>query len=149
VADQRPTGKDVLAPVEVIVVEFPDGVPSAGGFEQLIELVERNVIRVLDVEFIVRDGASARVVPPSEVSDAGGLDRSVWEGASSGLLDADDLAAIGAEMGEGALAVAVVFENVWVLGLVERWSASGARLIFDGGVPAAQLLDALDAAERS
>ena len=140
---------DVLAPVDFVVVEFPDGVPTAGGFEQLLGLVDGNVIRILDVEFIAKDGAGARVLPPSEVPDTDGLDLTVWDGASSGLLDADDLDLIAAEMTDGGIAVVVVFENVWVLGLIEGWSAAGARLIFDGAVPAGDLLDALDATESS
>lgn len=139
---------DVLAPIDYIVVEFPDGIPTAGGFDQLLDLVDRNVIRVLDVEFIVKDAASARPVSPAELPEGDGVDLGEWAGASSGLLDGDDLAAIGAEMGDGALAVVVVFENVWVLDLVEKWSAGGARLIFDGAVPAGDLLDALDATEE-
>lgn len=52
-------------------------------------------------------------------------------------------------MALGSVAVAVVFENSWVLGLVERWSQTGARLLFDGAVPVADLLDALDASETA
>jgi hypothetical protein len=140
---------DPLAPIDYIVVEFPDGIPTAGGFDQLLDLVDRHVIRILDVEFIMKNGSSARVVSPTELPTGDGVDLITWQGASSGLLDAEDLAAIGAEMADGAVAVVVVFENVWVLGLVERWSATGARLIFDGAVPPGDLLDALDATELS
>jgi len=146
---QTGSHSDVLAPVDYIVVEFPDGIPTAGGFDQLIDLVDRDVIRILDVEFIVKDGASVRAVSTEELSGRGEVDLTAWDGASSGLLDDEDLAAIGEEMGDGGLAVVVVFENVWVLGLVDTWSAAGARLIFDGAVPAGDLLDALDATEQS
>jgi hypothetical protein len=138
---------DVLAPVDFIVVEFPDGVPTAGGFEQLLDLVDRGVIRVLDVEFIRTDGTGVRTVPISDLPGSAGTDLAVWEGASSGLLDIDDLATIGAEIGDDSVAVVVVFENVWVLGMVDHWS--GARLIFDGAVPTADLLNALEAAEKN
>lgn len=147
-AEQQPeSGSDVLAPVDFIVVEFPDGIPTAGGFDQLIDLVDNNVIRVLDLEFVVNDGSSARIVSPLELPDSGGIDLTPWEGASSGLLDADDLTSIASEMRAGSVAVVVVFENVWVLGLVDKWSSSGARLIFDGAIPTGDLLDALDATE--
>ena len=45
---------DLLAPVDVIVVEFPDGLVTAEGFDRLLDLVDRNVIRILDVEFVSR-----------------------------------------------------------------------------------------------
>ena len=140
---------DVLAPVDFIVVEFPDGVPTAGGFARLLDLVDRGVIRVLDLEFIRKDGAGVRTVAVSDLAEHPGVDLSAWDGASSGLLDLDDLATIGAEIGDDSLAVVVVFENVWVLGLVDGWSRSGARLVFDGAVPTADLLSALDAAETN
>ena len=60
-----------------------------------------------------------------------GLDPTVWEGSSSGLLDQDDLALVGESIAEGSLAVVVVFENLWVLDLVGRWTASGGRMILD------------------
>ena len=140
---------DVLAPVDFIVVEFPDGVPTAGGFEQLLDLVDRNVIRVLDLEFIRKDGTGVRTIAVSDLAEHPGVDLTSWQGASSGLLDLDDLATIGAEIGHDSVAVVVVFENIWVLDIVDGWSRSGARLVFDGAVPTADLLSALDAAEMN
>ena len=96
---------DVLAPVDFIVVEFPDGVPTASGFEQLLDLVDRNVIRVLDLEFIREDGTGVRTVAVSDLAEHPGVDLAAWEGASSGLLDLDDLATIGAEIGDDSVAV--------------------------------------------
>lgn len=140
-------GGDVLAPVDVVVVEFADGVATADGFDRLLDLVERNVIRVLDVEFVAKDAEGARVIDASDLPTGSGVDPDLWGGASSGLLDADDLAVIDAEIAEGSVAVVVVFENLWVLDLVAGWS--GARLVLDGAVPAGELVEALDATEPS
>lgn len=144
---ERGQDSDLLAPVDFLVVEFPDGIPTRGGFDELLDLADRNVIQVLDLEFLAKDHAGVRVVEAADLPDVEGMDLTVWGGASSGLLDADDLAAVGAEMDPGSLAVVVVFENVWVLSLVDRWAGSGARLILDGAVPVGALLDALDAVD--
>jgi hypothetical protein len=141
--------QDALGPIDFIVVEFPDGVVTSGGFEQLLELADRGVVRVLDVEFVVKDADGVRAAEISELACDPGLDAALWHGASSHLLDDEDRSAIGAEMAEGSVAVAVVFENLWVLGLVEQWSATGARLLLDGAIPVADLLDALDASETA
>jgi hypothetical protein len=45
--------------------------------------------------------------------------------------------------------LAVVYENRWILGLADAWRRDGARLIEDGGIPADDLVAALDATERS
>jgi hypothetical protein len=146
---EPPTPQDVLAPVDFIAVEFPGGVPSAEGFDQLLDLVDRNVIRILDVEFISKDPTGVQVVSVSDLRMPPGVDLSAWDGSSSGLLDADDIATIGAEMQTGSIVAVVVFENVWVLSVVESWSRSGARLILDGAIPASDLIDALDATEST
>lgn len=138
---------DVLGPVDVVVVEFPDGTVTGDGFERLIDLVDRQVIRVLDVEFVTKDAGGARIVPAADLPDAAGIDRIVWGGASSGLLDDDDLAVVDAQIAEGGIAVVVVFENLWVVDLVAGWP--GARLVLDGAVPADDLIGALDATESS
>lgn len=141
--------EDVLAPIDFIVVEFPGGVPAAGGFEQLLDLANRNVIRILDVEFVQKDLDGVRPVAVSELPSQPGIDLSEWEGASSGLLDLDDFATIGAQIGDNSLAVVVVFENVWVLDLVNSWSKSGARLVLDGAISTDDLLEILDVDESS
>ena len=134
---------DLLAPVDVVVIEFADGVVTADGFDRLLDLVDRNVIRILDVEFISKGPDGAQVVGVSELPARPELHLSAWNGSSSGLLDADDIALVGNEIAEGSIAVVVVFENVWVLDLVANWP--GARVVLDGGVATDDVLDALDA----
>lgn len=140
---------DVLGPVDFVVVEFPDGKPSAGGFDQLLDLADRVVISVLDVEFLRADDDGVRIVTIAELDLDPDVDLSAWNGASSGLLDDEDLASIGEEMSPGAVAVVVIFENLWVLGLAGAWADGGGRLILDGGLPVDDLLAALDAAESN
>ena len=138
---------DLLAPVDAVVVEFADGVVTADGFDRLLDLVDRNVIRILDVEFISKGPDGAQVVGVSELPARPELDLSAWNGSSSGLLDADDIALVGDEIAEGSIAVVVVFENVWVLDLVANWP--GARVVLDGGVATDDLLGALDALDAT
>ena len=46
---------DELAPVDFLAIEFPGGRLTAGGFEQLLSLVDRGVVDILDMEFIAKD----------------------------------------------------------------------------------------------
>lgn len=139
--------EDQLGPLDFLAVEFVDGQPTAAGFDILLDLAERDVIRVLDVEFVAKDpDGNATVIAPSNA--AHGVDLSAWEGASSGLLDEDDIAQLAADMTPGGIALFVLFENRWVTGLIDAWRTGGARVIAEGGIPATDLLDALDTAER-
>lgn len=141
------TADDMLGPVDVMVVAFPDGVPHAEGFDALLGMADSGSIQILDVEFVTKDAGGARRIPATELT-ATGFDAELWAGANSGLLDDDDVASAGADLAEGELAAVILVEERWVLGLVDAWSRSGARLLADGGVPADDLLAALDAAEQ-
>lgn len=137
-----------LGPFDYFAVEFPDGQITADGFERLIELVDRGVIYVVSVDFVVKDpDGTARMVPVVDVPVPAGIDLSTWDGASSGILDDSDIATIAAAMAAGSTAVVVVYENLWVLGTLDGWLSQGARLIADSGLDTADLLAALEITE--
>ena len=148
-AQSGPSG-DELGPVDFVAIEFPGGRVTATGFDQLLSLVDRGVISILDLEFITKgaDGKHKKV-EVSELGVPGGVDLTAWSGASSGLLDSTDVDEIAGGMQPGSVAVVIVFENRWVLGLVDAWRLDGARLIADGGLSAIDVVAALDATEPS
>jgi len=148
----RPTPSDShddqLGPVDFLAIEFPSARISASGFDQLLSLVDQGIIRILDVEFIAKDSAGAvRTVDIREVTHANGVDLSDWVGASSGILDEDDVHDVATTIQPGSVAAIVVYENRWVLRLVDAWQHEGARLISDGGVAVSDLVAALEASE--
>ena len=98
-----------------LVVEFPSGSVTTAGFGVLLDLVERDVIRILDLEFDVAKDDSGVVRPvdlPDVVSAATG-DFSPFLGSSSGLLDAEDVRLVGGLIEPGSLAGVLVYESVW------------------------------------
>ena len=140
------TDADVVCPVEYLVVEFPSGQVSAAGFDTLLDLVARDVIRVLDLEFVTksRDGIVTLVDLSAAVSGASG-DLSAFLGASSLLLDQDDLARAGALLEPGSLAGILVYENVWATGMLSAMRRGGARIVSSGKVDPDDLEAALSA----
>lgn len=147
-AAQPGSGDDELGPVDFFAIEFPGGRLTAAGFEQLLSLADQGVVEILDMEFIAKDTDSkTRKVDVWEFAVPEGVDLSPWAGASSGLLDGSDVAEISAAMQPGSVAVVVIYENRWVLGLVDSWRRDGARLIAEGGLSAADIVAALDATE--
>jgi hypothetical protein len=139
---------DVLGPVDFAVVEFAGGVISGDGFDQLLRLAESGVIRVLDLEFVTRtaDGSVARVDTGS-VAVAPGVDLAPFVGASSGLVDATDLAALGDSISVGSIAAVLVYEEVALIPVVAAWHSAGGRLALVGHLEPEELDDALDATE--
>src|SRR4051794_18183886 len=96
----------------------------------MMDLIERGIIRVLDVMFITKDadgtfaGFDATDLTPDGVGDF-----AAFEGASSGLLGDDDLAAAAAEIEPGTSAVMIVYENRWAGPFVAAVHRNGGRLI--------------------
>jgi Family of unknown function (DUF6325) len=140
--------EDELGPIDFLVVAFPGGRIGSGGFTTLLDLADRGVIQILDLEFVTKghDGG-VKSVAPRELSGSADVDLMAWDGASSGLLDASDFSQLAAALQPGDVGAIVVFENRWVLGLVDAWRQDGARLIADGGLAPDEVLAALDATE--
>ena len=140
--------EDELGPIDFLVVAFPGGRIGSGGFATLLDLADRGVIQILDLEFVTKgDDGGVKPVAPQELSGSADADLTAWEGASSGLLDSSDFSELEAALRPGEVGAIVVFENRWVLGLVDAWRQDGARLIADGGVAAGEILAALDVTE--
>jgi len=67
-----PETGDELGPIDFFVVEFPDGRLGVAGFRMLLDLADRGVIQILDLEFIAKTASGdVTTVDVSEV--AGGL----------------------------------------------------------------------------
>jgi hypothetical protein len=146
----QPGSDDELGPVDFLAIEFPGGRVTASGFERLLSLADQGVVDILDMEFITKDAdGKSKKVDVWEFAVPEGVDLSAWAGASSGLLDDSDVSQISGVMQSGSVAVVVIYENRWVLGLVDAWRHDGARLIADGGLSADELVAALDATETS
>lgn len=137
-----------LGPVDYFVVEFPGNKMTGEGLPLLVDLVDRGIVRILDLEFIRKD-TDGRVTA-FEIADLDGdgqLDLAVFDGAFSGLLDEDDLASAAALIEPGSSAGVVVFENRWAAPFIGALRRGGAQLVASGRIPVEDLLRALDAAE--
>ena len=146
----QPAPDDELGPIDFLAIEFPGAHISAPGFEQLLSLADQGVIDILDLEFVSKDLAgNAGTVDVGELANPDGVDLTAWQGSSSGLLDRTDVDEIAAAIQPGSVAAVIVYENRWVLGLVNTWRRDGARFIADGGISASDVVAALDATEPS
>jgi hypothetical protein len=142
-------GDTILGPIDYLTVEWPGQKVTGEGFRLLMDLVDREVVRVLDLLFIAKD-ADGRVskteVADVEHSDA--LDQRLW-GLSSGLLDQSDIDQVGAAIEPGSLAGILVYENVWAVPLWTAIDRSSARLVGAGRIPAGDLIAELDATDSA
>src|SRR5688572_32767230 len=83
---------DLMGPIDYIVVEFPGSRMTGRAFPILLDLVDRGLIRILDLAFVTKDPDGAiHAMELRDIDGDGELDLMVFEGASSGLLDQEDL----------------------------------------------------------
>jgi hypothetical protein len=138
-----------MGPISYLIVEFPGNKMTGEGFEALIDLVDRGVIRIIDLEFVTRgDDGSIAAMSLHEL-DGGEFDLTVFQGASSGLLDQSDRDEVGAVLEPGSSAGILLFENRWASAFVDGMRRGGGELIAAGYVPIDELAAALDAAESA
>src|SRR3954465_1038134 len=86
--------EEELGPVDIVVIGYPADAPMTGeAIPLLLDLVERGIIRVLDVLFVIKneDGTHSGF-EATDLDEKGVGDFKVFEGASTGLLGADDAA---------------------------------------------------------
>ncbi|MFI1380407.1 DUF6325 family protein [Embleya sp. NPDC020886] len=135
-------------PIDYLVIEFPGSRMTGEGLPLLIDLVDRGIIRVLDLIFIRKDSdGSVRGVELADLTGDDRLDLAVFEGASSGLLAQDDIDDASRVLEPGNSAAVLVYENVWAGPLAAALRRGGARLVANGRIPVQEIVASLDAAE--
>lgn len=135
-----------LGPIDYLVLEYPDGQPTGEALPHLIELVERGVIRILDVAILAKS-AEGEVAVVGMDQLAGAL--AVFDGAATGMLDDEDFAEVGAIMTPGAVGAILVYENVWAAPFATALRRAGAQMIANGRIPVNTLLAALENEENA
>jgi hypothetical protein len=135
-----------MGPISYLIVEFPGSKMTGEGFPALVDLVDRGLIRILDLLFVTKgDDGTVRALELSDIDHDGQLDLSVFEGASSGLLDDSDLADAAPVLDPGSSAGILVFENRWATEFTQALRGSGAELVAAGYIPQDALVASLDA----
>jgi len=136
-----------MGPIDYLLVEWTGRQPTGEAVPHLIDLVDRGLIRILDLAFIAKgeDGSVAAL----EISGLGEtvVEFAAFDGASSGLLSDEDLEEAGAALENGTSAALLVFENRWAAPFAAAVRRSGGQLVASGRIPIQAVLAALDAAE--
>jgi Family of unknown function (DUF6325) len=142
------TDLDEMGPIDYLVVEFPGSRMTGEGLPLLVDLVERGIIRILDLLFVKKelDGSVAGVAI-ADLDKDGKLDLAVFEGASSGLLGKDDIDEAGGVLEPGSSAGILIYENRWAAPFAAALRRGGGQLVASGRIPVQAVLSALDASE--
>lgn len=140
-----------LGPIDIVVIGYPPDAPRTGeAIPLFIDLVDRGIIRVLDVLVVQKnEDGSFSGIDVTDLDGDGGSDLVMFEGARSGLLGDEDAAKAAEAIEPGTTAVVIVFENAWAGPFAAAVRRNGGQLIDFQRIPAQDVLDALDALDAA
>ena len=139
---------DELGPVDWIVVEFPGSRFNGEIAPALRDLVDRGVVRVLDLLVLKKD--SDGTLEAFELSDLDPTEIGElrnYESQLAMLLSEDDVTAVAAAIEPGSSAAVLVWENTWAAPFASAVRHSGGQLVASGRIPIQALLAAIEADE--
>jgi hypothetical protein len=132
-----------MGPIDYVVLEWPGRQPNGEVAPLILDLVDRGIIRLIDVALMVKDEeghvAALDLASLPEFSD--------FEGASTGLIDQEDLDEAATALEPGTSAAVLVWENRWAAPVAVAVRRSGGQLVASGRIPIQAILAALDALE--
>jgi Family of unknown function (DUF6325) len=150
--DQQMAAQETAArdhgPIDYLAVEFPEARMRGEGLAALLDLVDRGIIRLLDLRAVTRESdGTFTAVAITDLDNDGTLDLAIFEGVESGLLDDEDLQKAADLIEPGKVVALIVYENTWAIPFVNAMRRVGAELIASGRIPADEVIAALDSLE--
>jgi hypothetical protein len=140
-----------LGPVDVVVIGYPPDAPRTGeAIPLFVDLVDRGIIRVLDVLMVQKDAEGN--VSGLEIADLDGDgvdDLLVFTGARTGMLGEEDASTAGGALEPGEAALMICFENTWAAPFATAVRRNGGRVLAFERVAAQDVLDTLDALDSA
>ncbi|RYP84074.1 DUF1269 domain-containing protein [Nocardioides guangzhouensis] len=137
-----------MGPIDYLAIEFPGAKLTGEGLAALLDLVDRGIIRVLDLRAAKVD--TDGTVTAMEIADFDGdgtLDLAVFQGVQSGLLDDDDLSQSAGLIEPGNGVALILYENTWAGPFVAAMRKAGAEVVSSGRIPANDVIELLEQLE--
>ncbi len=144
---QEPTDQQESGPIDYLIVEFPSEAMTGEAFPLLVDLVDRGIVRVLDLLVLRKeDDGTVTGLELDELAD-GTTGLEIFAGAVSGLLGHEDLVEAAQAVEPGRTAAVLVYENVWAAPFATALRRGGAQLVASGRIPVQAVLAALGSDE--
>ena len=139
---------DELGPVDWIVVEFPGSRFKGEIAPALADLVDRGIVRVLDL-LLIRKGDDGSLdffeLSDLDESEIGSL--RAYETVLADLLSLEDVESVAAAVDPGSTAALLVWENTWAAPFGSAVRRAGGQLVASGRIPVQAMLAAIEATE--
>ena len=125
-----------LGPVDVYIIGFPGNNFRGEIVPAILEQVEKGVIRVVDLLFVVKDlEGNVAVLQIEDLGPEGAAFAEV-DVVSSGALNEEDADEVAEDIPAGSSALLIAYENTWMQDLVLAVARADAVVIDQIRIPA-------------
>ena len=130
-----------LAPVEYIVIDFPGNRFTGEIAPAIASLVDRGVVRILDLVFVKKNEDGT--VTSFEFDQLDEVEAfAATDGDAEGVLSDSDVSELAATIPENSSALFVVWEDLWAADLGRAVRGAGGELLSGSRIPY-QVVDAV------
>ena len=123
-------------PIDFVALEFKTDQLTGESLPALIELVQKEIVRVIDLVIILKDQTGATQVLEIEELAPGVL--AVFDPLQfeiSGIIQVEDIEVIAAEMEDNATAALLLIENLWAIKFGEAVVRASGRMVMYDRIP--------------
>jgi hypothetical protein len=120
----------VMGPLEYVIIQFPGHEFTGEVLPELRKIVEKGLIRIIDLTLIMKDEAGK--VQAYELADVSQDVQDAWRPVVAevrGLLSKPDIDEAGALMEANTSAGLMLFEHLWALDFKQAVLGAGGRLL--------------------
>ena len=123
-------------PIDFVAIELKTDQLTGEGLAALLDLVEKGIIRIIDLVVIAKDEAGQHEV--LEMEELGPNILAVFDPLEmeiSGIIQVEDIELIAEAMENNTTAALLLFENLWAIKFGEAVSGAGGKVLMFDRIP--------------
>ena len=123
-------------PIDFVALEFKTDQLTGESLPALLELVQTEIVRVIDLVIILKDQAGVTQV--LEIEELAPDILAVFDPLQfeiSGIIQVEDIEVIAAEMEDNATAALLLIENLWAIRFGEAVVRASGRMVMYDRIP--------------
>ena len=140
----------IKGPVEYVVISFEGNHFKGEIIPALKDVVDKGIIRIIDLVFIRKDeDDSITMIELENLEDIVGDQFDPLVEMVSGLVGDEDVALFAQALEPNSSAAVILFEHLWAIELRETVVRANGKLVANGHIPLAAIMELLDAYGQS
>ena len=122
-------------PIDFFAIEFKTEQLTGETLPELLELVKKEIIRVIDLVIIQKEDGQFKVLEMEELSPDVVIAFDPVVAEISGIIQVEDIEVIAEAMEDKTTAALLLIENLWAIEFGEAAVRSGGRLLMFDRIP--------------